>query len=178
MLANTHPQKNTDTQPDIKLYDHKIQVILNDRKEGLFVCPACNNGVTKDLSHVACAQRVIQISCRCKCGHVYKVSVERRSIIREAVNFSGTCQYHTTMGELKIVLIKIHDISMSGIQFTVNTLPDLKVDDSIIVSFNLDDWDRSKVCETGIIRWIQENKVGLEFDSVERFGKLGLYLLG
>lgn len=153
-----------------------LRVALDRRSEGTFVCPACNNSVTKDLSKIARVQKAIQINCKCKCGHVYQVLVDRRSILREDVDFVGIFQYDIG-GKSKKGLIKILDISMSGLQFSVNNSPDFKVGDRITVEFSLDDWERTKIREEGIVRWIHANKVGIQFNTVARFGRLSLYLL-
>jgi len=155
-----------------------LHVIVNDHGEGLFICPSCHNSVLKDLSNVISAQRVINIKCKCKCGHVYQAFVDRRTFTRESVNSIGVCFYKNAAGETAKGIIRVLDVSMSGMRFSFNGVPEFSVGDRIMVEFKLDDWERSQVREEGIVRRIQSNKVGLQFDAIERFGELGLYLLG
>ncbi len=156
--------------------DPMIHVALNRQREGIFVCPACKNSVSKDLSKVANASRAIRINCKCRCGHVYQVLVDRRSNIRESVNFVGLFHCDTDTEKAKKGLIKIIDISLSGLQFSLNTAPDFTIGDRITVEFTLDDLNRSKVREEGIVRWTHANKVGVQFENSKRHNKLGLYL--
>lgn len=144
----------------------------------MFICPSCHNSVLKDLSNVISAQRVIKIKCKCKCGYVYQAFVDRRAFTRESVNLIGVCFYNNAAGETAKGIIRVLDVSMSGMRFSINGVPEFSVGDRITVEFKLDDWERSQVREEGIVRRIQSNKVGLQFDAIERFGELGLYLLG
>lgn len=73
-------------------------------------------------------------------------------------------------------LIKIRDISQSGIQFSINSIPEFDVGDKLTIEFTLDDDERSQIRETGIVQWIQSNRVGLDFQTTDHYGKLGPYL--
>jgi hypothetical protein len=154
-----------------------IRVFLNDKKNGTFICPACNNGVIKHLGQFSQSPKAIRLKCKCKCGHVYRVLVERRRFFREPVNLVGT--YHFSEGGTipKKGMIKILDISQSGLQFSLNSMPEFKVGDRIIVEFRMDDRERSQIREMGTVKDIRSNKIGLQFDSVDPNNGLGLYLI-
>lgn len=176
-MINTLNSKNKDNHAIIlEAKDELIHVALNDQKEGIFICPACNNAVTRDLSKVSHVQTAIRIKCKCKCGHVFRVLVERRRNIRKSVNLVGMC-YYNNLGNTQKRLIKILDVSTTGLQFSINDLPAFKVGKQIIVEFKLDDRERTEIKEKGIVKRIQSKNVGLRFASTERSAKFNLYLI-
>ena len=48
--------------------DDTIRVVLNDEKEGMFLCTTCKERFIKDLSKVANIQKANHIKCKCQCG--------------------------------------------------------------------------------------------------------------
>ncbi len=175
-----HETLNSNLEPLIIEKDENdiIRIVLNDQKEGLFFCPACKNCIAKDLSKVANIKTAVRIKCKCKCGHVFRAMVERRQSFRKSVSLVGMCLYLDGSGKTNKQLIKVLDVSMTGLQFSVNSLPDFKVGDTVIVDFRLDDRDRTKIQEKAIVLRIQSRTVGLKFESKGLIGKLGLYLIG
>lgn len=174
MLAETD-LKNKQEQSTKQAEDcNFIRVFLNDQKDGTFICPACNNGVIKDLGKFSQYKKVILLKCRCKCGHVYQALVERRRFFRKPVNLMGTYYYSEGKMNQRKGLIKILDISKSGLQFSVNSMPEFKVGDQIIVDFTMDDREGSRIREMGTVKGIRSNKVGLQFDAANPKKGLGL----
>lgn len=157
----------------------EMRVFINDRGQGSFICPSCQSGVIKDLSDVVRVKSAVRIRCKCRCGHVYRVLVERRRYFRKQVNLSGL-YIHRRGDRPKPLkgLIAVRDISQSGIGFSVNRVPEFKVGDRLIIEFTLDDANRSQVREEGVVRRIQSDRIGVEFTSTDRYGKLGQYLFG
>ena len=155
----------------------EIHVVLNDQKEGIFLCPACDNGVVRDLSKVVHIQTAIRVKCTCKCGHVFRVLVERRKNIRKSVNLVGMCHFIDSAGQKKKRLIKLHDVSFTGLQFSLNSFPEFQIGDQLIVDFRLDDRERSEVKEKGTVKRIKSMTIGLRFDSTERCRPFRLYLM-
>lgn len=152
------------------------RVFLNDRGEGTFICPACEKGVIRDLSQFAETRTAIRLRCKCSCGNEYRVLLERRRHFRKPVNLVGMFFSRGGHGPLMKGLIKIRDISQSGIQFSVNSMPEFEVGDKLIIEFTLDDEERSLIREEGIVQRIQSNIVGLDFKTTDHYGKLGRYL--
>lgn len=152
------------------------RVFINDQGQGSFVCPACNKGVIKDLSEFSNTPCAVRLKCRCRCGNVYRVLVERRRHFRKPVNLVGMFFFQNNQGNPVKGLIKVHDISQSGIRFSVNSVPDFKVGDRLIIEFTLDDEDHSQIREVGTVRRIQTNMIGLAFKNTDHYGKLGQYL--
>ena len=155
-----------------------IRIVLNDQKEGMFFCPSCRNCISKDLSKVADIKTAIRIKCKCKCGHVFRAMIERRQSFRKSVELVGMCLYLDGNGKTNKQLITILDVSMTGLQLSVNSLPEFKVGDTVIVDFRLDDRERTKIQEKATVLRIQSRTVGLNFEDKGLIGKLGFYLMG
>lgn len=152
------------------------RVFVNDHGQGSFICPACSKGVIRDLNDFLDVRSAVRLKCKCSCGHVYRVLVERRRHFRKPVNLAGMFIYQNNEGYPVKGLIKVMDISQTGIRFSVNSVPDFKVGDKLIVEFTLDDEDHSQIRETGTVRRIQTNIIGLSFKNTDHYGKLGQYL--
>ncbi|HSO18706.1 MAG TPA: PilZ domain-containing protein [Desulfosarcina sp.] len=160
-------------QPD---ENKERRVFLNDRGEGTFICPACEKGVIKDLSQFADASSAVRLKCKCRCGNVYRVLVERRRHFRKPTDLVGTFTFNTGSGRPVKGLMRIRDISQSGVRFSVNSMPEFAVGDQLIIEFTLDDEERSQIREAGVVRRIQSNMVGFTFKTTDHYGKLGQYL--
>jgi hypothetical protein len=154
--------------------EHRI--FINDRGEGTFICPACQKGVIRDLSQFSEVQAAVRLKCKCSCGNDYRVLLERRRHFRKSVNLVGMFFYQGDNGNPSKGLIKIRNISQSGIQFSVNSIPEFEVGDKLTIEFTLDDLEHSQVREAGIVQRIQSNIVGLDFETTDHYGKLGRYL--
>lgn len=165
--------KTTAGLPDEK---KEQRVYLNDRGEVTFTCPACDKGVVRDLSQFTQTPSAVRVKCKCSCGNVFRVLLERRHHFRKPANLVG--MYFFRGGQASPIngRIKIRDISQSGIQFSVNSMPEFDVGDKLIIEFTLDDEEHSLIREEGIVQRIQSNIVGLDFKTTDHFGKLGRYL--
>jgi hypothetical protein len=152
------------------------RVFINDRGEGAFICPACNKGVIRNLSSFMNTESAVRLKCKCSCGNVYRVLVERRRHVRKPVNLVGMYIFKGSSGTPMKGMIRIRDISRSGIRFSVNNIPDFKVGDKLTIEFTLDDVERSSIREEGVVRRIQSNMIGLKFATIDHYGKLGQYL--
>ncbi|WP_319525900.1 PilZ domain-containing protein [uncultured Desulfosarcina sp.] len=152
------------------------RVFINDKGQGTFICPACEKGVIRDLSQFSDVETAVRLKCKCSCGNVYRVLVERRRHFRKPVNLVGMFLYRSAQKGLTKGLIKVQDISQSGLRFSVNAAPEFEVGSKLTLEFTLDDEDRSQVQEDCIVRRIRSNLIGVEFDNLDHYGKLGRYL--
>jgi hypothetical protein len=176
-MAQANPSRSAPAEKAREGAENPIErVFINDGGEGAFICPVCKRGTIKDLSDFLHTESAVRLKCKCNCGHTYRVLVERRRHFRKAVNWTGIYYFKTRGGAQIKGLIRIRDISRSGIRFSVNNMPEFKVGDNLIVEFTLDDDERSQVREEGVVRRIQSNIVGLKFKTIDHYGKLGQYL--
>ena len=129
MDSQTELKNQPDRSTGLSVDKKENRVFINDRGEGTFICPACNNGVIRDLSQFAQAKTAIRLKCKCSCGNVYRVLLERRHHFRKPVNLVGMLLFKGRKGNPTKGLIKIRNISQSGIQFSVNSMPEFEVGD-------------------------------------------------
>ena len=157
--------------------DETIHVFLNDQNEATFHCASCGNSLTRNLSKIVHLQSAIRIKCKCKCGNVFRVLVERRRDYRKIVNLLGMCSYLDPSGTTQRRLIKITDISVTGILFSINSLPEFKVGQNLNIEFKLDNIFNTEINDTATVKRIHSNKVGLKFAGIEHRKKLVFYLM-
>jgi hypothetical protein len=155
-----------------------IRVVLNDEKEGMFICTNCKKFIIKDLKKFDNANNSNRLKVKCKCGHVFRAMVERRHSLRKSVNLVGRCLYIDNFRKANKQIIKIRDISMTGLQYSVNNFPEYRVGDTIVVDFRLDNRERTKIQEKAEVKYICSEKVGIQFEEKNLIGKLGIYLMG
>ena len=168
-----HRSTQTGTPPLQKI----SRVYVNVRREGTFICPACEKAVVRNVSGFSRLRSAVRIKCRCSCGHLYRVQLERRRHFRKSANLTGMYLFRGGAdGRPAKGLIQVRDISQSGVQFTVNSIPAFAIGDPLTIEFTLDDKENSQIREDGIVRRIQANTVGLEFKTTDRYGRLGQYL--
>jgi len=177
-MVETSDTKYKDHDPTIPAAkDGTIRVFLNNQNEAIFLCKNCGNAITRDLSGVVHAQTAIRVKCKCKCGHVFRVLVERRRNYRKTVNFLGTCHYFNSSGDIQKSLIKIIDISSTGLHVSISGLPKFKVGNNVIVEFRLDDRENTKMKVKATVKRIRSESVGLEFIAIDDQQKLTFYLM-
>jgi hypothetical protein len=176
MVEKSKPTHKIDSTPILDTDGSTHFVFLNEKNEATFNCKKCGNGVTRDLSKVLHAQTAIRIKCKCKCGHVFRVFVERRRSSRKIVNFLGMCHFQDGSNLAQKRLIKVLDISPTGLQFSINLMPKFTVGDKVLADFRLDDRNYTEIKVNGAVKRIRSNKVGIEFTAIDRPKKLSLYL--
>jgi hypothetical protein len=152
------------------------RVFINDKGQGTFICPVCEKGVIRDLSQFSDIESAVRLKCKCSCGNVYRVLVERRRHFRKPVNLVGMFFYRGAKKSPLKGLIKVLDISQSGLRFSVNAVPEFEVGSRLTLQFTLDDDDHSQVQEDCTVRRIRSNIVGVEFKNFDHYGKLGRYM--
>lgn len=166
--------RTTAAGPPVEKKDHRV--FLNDHGEGTFICPACDKAIIKDLNEFVEAELAVRLRCKCSCGNTYRVLVERRQHFRKAVNLVGMFLFQKSKTSTIKGMIRVRDISQSGVQFTVSSLPEFDVGDKLIIDFTLDDRERSQIRERGIVQRIRSSVIGLKFETTDHYGKLGRYL--
>ncbi len=175
MIDKSAPKHKDTSTPVMDSNADQKYVILNEKNEATFLCKNCGRGVTRDLSKVLHAQSAIRVKCTCKCRHVFRVLVDRRRNYRKIVKLLGMCLYIKSSGHIERRLVKILDISSTGLRFSIYGRPEFRLRDRIIVQVRLDDRENTEIKGKGIVRRILSNCVGIEFTAIERPQKLALY---
>jgi len=140
-----------------------------------FVCPKCDIGRTADVSKVLGAKAEVKIKCKCKCGYTFKAILERRKFFRKNIELDGM---FITQEQAQQFLIKIVDVSRSGCKIKLNADSNsFSVGERISLEFKLDDSTHSLVRKDAVIRSNTGSLLGVEFDTIDEYDKLGHYLM-
>lgn len=150
------------------------KIFIGNSTTATFVCPECERSRTSDVSKLLTAKAQLKIKCTCKCGHVFSVVIERRKYYRKTLDLSGVA-FSSETGRKFIMMVK--DISRSGCRININSSFPFTVDDIIQVEFNLDDKDRAFISKKALIKSINGPSLGLEFNELEKYDKIGKYLM-
>ncbi|MGD8702172.1 MAG: PilZ domain-containing protein [Desulfosarcina sp.] len=178
MVEKLETKIRDDSTPMLDTNGDTDRVFLNEKNEATFLCNDCGTGVTRGLSKVIHAQTAIRVKCKCKCGSVFRVLVERRRDFRKSVSLLGMCYYPNDSNLTKKRLIKVLDISRTGLQFSINDMPGFIVGDKILAGFRLDDINYTEINVKGAVKRIRSKNVGIEITAIDRPKKLTLYLIG
>jgi hypothetical protein len=177
MLEKLNPTHMDESTPILETNKNTNRVFLNGNSEATFLCKNCGTGVTRDLSKVIHAQTAIRVKCKCKCGNVFRVLVERRCDYRKKVNLLGMCHCIEDTILTQKRLIKVLDISRKGLQFSTNDMSGFTVGDKVLADFNLDDINNTEIKVKGAVKRIRSKNVGIEFNAIDCQRELTFYLI-
>jgi len=152
------------------------KVFMNKENKATFTCPKCKNARVKDVSQYKDIDRAVKVKCKCSCGHVYTVLLERRKHIRKPVNFIGSYTADEKGMDVK-GRMTVTDISRTGLRFRMQMQHYFEPGDTLDIEFQLDDNEQTLIKRRVIVRSVQGLSVGVEFTSDQHYDKLGAYLL-
>ena len=157
------------------------KVFVTANKMATFECPVCKKSRQEDVSRFTGLNKPIRLKAKCPCGITYTAFLERRRHVRKEVDFPGTfVQEKDNLPATKGVM-RIKDLSLSGVKLKFNSSPDLNVGDHLTVEFNLDDAKHSLIRKEVAVRYILDVFVGAEFTSVDSSdpsdSAIGFYML-
>jgi hypothetical protein len=136
------------------------------------ICPKC--GLKKNINVFKFKDTHKRLKAKCKCGEVFRLSLEFRRYHRKIVQLAGEyfVQEKDNKGD---VLIK--DISMTGINFETIKSHNIAKHDTIELKFSLDNPDKTEIHTLVKIMWVSNLNVGGHFIDQSRFKQdLVLYL--
>lgn len=153
------------------------RTFISKDDKATFKCPKCGKLQVKDVAQFKNIDKAtIKVKCKCPCGHVYKIILERRREVRKPVSFVGT---YTALekgmdvkGRMTIV-----DLSRSGLRFQTRMPQQFEVGEKVQIEFNLNDQQQTPIKRNVIVRSQHGNSVGASFESADHYDKLGTYLL-
>jgi hypothetical protein len=154
------------------------KVLVNVENIAVFECPKCGTTRTADISDKKHLGDSIKTRCTCKkCEHTFIVDVvlERRKYYRKETDIAG--EYYTADNTIK-GLMKVHNVSLSGMRFKVNESKEIKEGQKINVVFTLDDSHRSEIKKEIIIKNVNGLFINAEFVYVDQYDRLASYLFG
>jgi hypothetical protein len=154
------------------------KVFITSNNTATFVCPQCGNVTTADVSKFASINKRITVNCNCNCGHRFKVSLEKRRQYRKSTDLPGVYFCRLENGDLDKGIMRVVDISSTGIKLKLNVERDIDIGEMIRVEFHLDDKRRTPIKKLVIVRNVYKNLVGTSFAPNEGDDpNLGFYLM-
>jgi hypothetical protein len=140
------------------------KVYISAESTATFICPKCSRSRTQDLSLYLEVDHEIKAKIRCKCGHRFETTVDRRKYYRKTTNLVGVY----LIDEKGITgQMTVKDISRGGLKFHVHTQPAFKIGARILVEFRLDDRLKTSVSKSVIVKKITDGYVGAQFVSID-----------
>ncbi len=138
------------------------------------VCPVCKT--TKQISAAPYLHKKHSIKIRCVCDAIFTVQFDFRRHYRKQTSLRGTYRIIDSP-ETGGGIIHIHNISRSGLGFTVSGLHTMQEKQTIQLEFRLNDKNLTRLTKQATIQTVHNNFIGCQFvdqDSLEK--ALGFYL--
>jgi len=159
------------------------KVFITGSKKVTFTCPECENARVVDLVEHKQLEKADRVKVRCgRCGHTFRVVLEKRAQYRKPVNLSGS--YTRLVGGKPVEKgrMKVVDLSRIGLKIKLNEIPNFMAGDILLIEFHLDDAKRSLIKKKVEIKKIFGQELGLAFTSVHPSNPsdkaLGFYMFG
>ena len=152
----------------------KIYVGLDDT--ALISCPHCSRKKMMPVS--SCKGKKSRIKIKCGCNNVFICELDFRKKFRKKINLPGKFTNHSRKNTRGDIIVK--NLSMNGLGFTTVDINKLQKGEGITVSFKLDNANRTIIKKELIVRDIQKNTVGCEFEKSCQYtldADLGFYLM-
>ena len=162
------------------------KVFVNNNNIAVFICPECKQSRSVNVSKYKNLDKASKIKCKCPCGNSYYSILEKRKYYRKKIDFSGIyINIVSSIGpsfleEVGRGILRVTDISRTGLQLITNIQNDFRVNDKIMVEFRLDDKQKTLIKKKVIIKNINGTVIGAEFCTVDPFDPtdkaIGFYL--
>ena len=143
------------------------------------ICPQCGASKTENVSAYLNANKAVELTHKCRCGFLHTVLLERRQRLRKTVKLSGEYEGPLATDRLTTGPMIVKDISRAGLNFQINAeeKPDVVVGDRLLLTFHLDDNQKTLIRKEVSVRNIRGSHVGAEFRSVDLYDRaLGRYM--
>jgi hypothetical protein len=152
----------------------RLKVHVRHNHTATLVCPAC--GQARQVSVAKFRNDRHTLAVRCRCSHVYRVLLDFRGHYRKPTNLTGT--YTLTDSDAPDGgVIRIHDISGSGVGFSVLGQHRIAPGHELKIKFQLTDRKRTELNKTVRVCRVQDDFIGGEFVGDNGFDKdLGFFL--
>ena len=153
------------------------KVYITSDNTVVFRCPNCQRTKTvavKDLGE----RQPMRFKLKCPCGHVTVSTVEKRRHFRKEIDLPGSYIHYVDGQPKGRGLLRIKDLSVSGMNLFISANKTFAAGDILKVSFNLDDARSSLVEKKVVVCRPKPPYFGVEFAPNETLDKaLGFYLL-
>ena len=135
-------------------------------------CPNCM--MTKQVAVAGYQDKQHSLKVRCKCQQTFTVNLEFRQQHRKNTELRGIYDILNDSGGGRAV---IRDLSRNGIGFTVSGVHNIRVGQRVMINFALDDNKQTELTKQAVVKAINMNLIGCEFQKDQAFEKdFGFYL--
>jgi hypothetical protein len=153
-------------------------VFISSNNTATFRCPECGKAKTADVSQHAASDKRITVTCTCVCGHKFRCRLEKRKQYRKGADLPGRFTLVGKDGPQDTGLMKIVDVSMTGLKFKMTVPHQFPIGTTLRVEFCLDDHKRTPMEKRVIVRNVNGIYVGASFHPNEPADPtLGFYLM-
>ena len=148
------------------------KVYVDETNTVTIICPECGFEKKIDMKNFKGTEKKLKVECRC--GKINEFIVEFRKQYRKKVSLPGeyTVRQKKEKGE-----ILIRELSLKGIRFESLRPHNVSINDTLDVTFMLDNPMRSKISRIFKVIWIKDRMVGANCIEPKLYEKdLGFYL--
>ena len=148
------------------------KIYVDDTNKATVICPKCGFLQNIDVTNFKDTQK--KLKGRCRCGETYQFTIEFRKKYRKDVRLPGE---YVVQGKGEKGEIIIRELSLTGIRFESLRPNQILKDDTLEVTFKLDNPPRSKIRKPVKVMWVRDRSVGAQFSERKLYEKdLGFYL--
>ncbi len=153
-----------------------VKVYVQDTGRALLVCPSC--GFTHELDAAKYQNQSHTLTARCRCRNTLSILLEFRNQARKKVQLEGFFRSRNPSSPVNGSMI-IHNLSCTGIGFSVMSGMEPQAGDKLSLEFQLDDRNGSTIIKNAVVKSVHGQIIGCAFDDRgELAGVLGFYLRG
>jgi hypothetical protein len=145
---------------------------VDENNQANIICYKC--GFEKSVDATNYRNTKNKVKGKCKCIEGFEFTLEYRKHYRKDVKLPG--EYIAPKNGEKGEII-IRELSLTGIQFESLKPHQISSDDTLEVTFKLDNPPRSKIRKPVKVMWVRDRSVGAQFSERKLYEKdLGFYL--
>ena len=134
------------------------KVYVDENSRATIICPKCKAEERLDVTDFKDTHK--RVKAKCKCGEIFRITLEFRKHPRKNVLFAGE-YFVQEKDEKDYILIK--DISMNGINFLTVRPNNFSMGDTVELKFTLENPMRTEIQTPIEVKWIIDNNVGGQF---------------
>ena len=153
-------------------------VFISRNNTATFRCPQCSKAKITDVSRYATTDKKITVNCTCACGHHFRCRLEKRKQYRKGADMPGKFTLMGKDGPEDTGLVKVVDISTTGLKLKLTVPRGFPVGATLLVEFCLADRKRTPMEKRVTVRNVTGLYVGASFHPNEPDDPaLGFYLM-
>lgn len=156
------------TKNDLPIYSFTV----HEDDRATLVCPACEFERKVDTSKLKDPNATVRIKCRC--GEVFGAQFEFEKTGRKKVRLHGDYVNLRSEEEGEVL---IDALSMSGMGFATLGSNNIKVHDTLLVTFYLDNDEQTRIRKKVLVSAAEDQFISCKFANDERDPDLGFYLM-